>query len=202
MSNNKLFCLLGESAAGKDFISIKLLEKLRKNNVPVKKLISHTTRPKRRGEKDGVEYLFTNNMDYVDRFREGNILESAIYNAFDNDISVKWVYFTDKRDLQLENSSYLKIINPIGYKQICDNLNEDQVVSIYITCDPKTRLLRAINRNGEDQIVEICRRFVADYEDFKDFKADYIVYNGDNCIIDEVVDRIYGIILEELKGDR
>ena len=50
-----IYCILGMSGAGKDTVVNELL----KRNKNLKKIIPTTTRPPREGEKDGVDYYFT-----------------------------------------------------------------------------------------------------------------------------------------------
>ena len=53
MSNNKIICVIGKAAVGKD----TLVNELLKDN-QYRKAISYTTRPKRAGEIDGKDYYF------------------------------------------------------------------------------------------------------------------------------------------------
>ena len=52
----KIVCLMGRSSSGKDTIYKKLLQQ---DEVIVENIVPYTTRPIRAGEKDGVEYHFT-----------------------------------------------------------------------------------------------------------------------------------------------
>ena len=63
--------MMGKSASGKD-----TLYKLLLNRMPeLKKVVIHTTRPKREGEREGVEYFF-DSREALDAFREqGKIVE-------------------------------------------------------------------------------------------------------------------------------
>ena len=54
----KIFYIMGKSASGKDKIYSRLAGNKELN---LKKLILYTTRPVRDGEKDGVQYYFTDN---------------------------------------------------------------------------------------------------------------------------------------------
>ena len=51
----KIFYIMGKSASGKDTIYKELIEKMPKFH----SIVPYTTRPMREGEKDGVEYFFT-----------------------------------------------------------------------------------------------------------------------------------------------
>ena len=51
----KIFCLIGKSSCGKDTLYKRILSN---GSLPLKTLVSYTTRPARIGETDGVEYYF------------------------------------------------------------------------------------------------------------------------------------------------
>ncbi len=51
----KIFYLMGKSSSGKDTIYKELIQKFPK----MKRIVLYTTRPRREGERDGVEYFFT-----------------------------------------------------------------------------------------------------------------------------------------------
>lgn len=56
----KMICIVGETSSGKDTL-VKLINKYSKKNYGVNILnpiVSYTTRPKRKGERDGVEHYF------------------------------------------------------------------------------------------------------------------------------------------------
>ena len=61
MKVKKIFCVIGYMAVGKDTI-VTQASKILGNKVKV--LVSHTTRPMRKGEKEGREYYFINNKEY------------------------------------------------------------------------------------------------------------------------------------------
>ena len=49
----KIFYLMGKSSSGKDTIYKELIQKFPK----MKRIVLYTTRPRREGERDGVEYF-------------------------------------------------------------------------------------------------------------------------------------------------
>ncbi len=70
-----LIVLSGPSGAGKDTV----LEELRKRDLNMKQSISMTTRAMRPGEKDGVDYYFTNVEAFEKKIGEGYFLEYVKY---------------------------------------------------------------------------------------------------------------------------
>ena len=71
----RIYYMMGKSASGKD-----TLYKLLLNRMPeLKKVVIHTTRPKREGEREGVEYFFDsqealNAVSYTHLRRSGSVI--------------------------------------------------------------------------------------------------------------------------------
>lgn len=162
----KIYCIMGKSASGKDTLFKKLLEESPK----MKKMVLYTTRPMREGETNGVEYNFVTPQD-LDQFeKEGKLVEKRVYNT----IYGPWAYATvDNADIKLGSRNYLVIGTLESYVKIRDYFGEDKVVPILITLDDGIRLQRALNRENaqnEPHYREMCRRFLADEEDFSEEK--------------------------------
>src|SRR5699024_7414985 len=68
-----LFVISAPSGAGKTSLLAKLLERMPQLCLS----ISHTTRPKRQGEVDGVNYHFTDRPTFVEQVVLGGLLEQA-----------------------------------------------------------------------------------------------------------------------------
>ena len=182
----KIVCLMGRSSSGKDTIYKKLLEQ---NKVELQPIVPYTTRPIRAGEKEGVEYHFTDEQGFQQLFREGNIIESRIYHT----CLGMWRYFTvADAGIDLTGSSYVMIGTLEAYAQICQFYGSDKVLPVMIELDDGVRLQRALDReNAQDhpKYEEMCRRFLADAEDFSEEKLEEAkisrrFYNGDldNCL--------------------
>lgn len=158
----KIYCIMGKSASGKDTLFKKLLAECPK----MKKMVLYTTRPIREGETDGVEYNFVRPED-LDKFeKEGKLIEKRVYNT----VHGPWIYATvDDSQIRLASRNYLVIGTIESYRKIRDYFGKDKVVPILITLDSGIRLQRAINRENAQKIPqykEMCRRFIADEDDF------------------------------------
>lgn len=68
-----LFIISAPSGAGKT----SLVKALLKDDAHLKLSISHTTRPMRPGEVDGVDYHFVDDSTFIQMLNEGQFLESA-----------------------------------------------------------------------------------------------------------------------------
>ena len=75
---SKIFYIMGKSASGKDRIYSRLAGDRTLN---LKKLILYTTRPIRDGEKEGVQYYFTDNENLKRFENEGRVIEARSYDT-------------------------------------------------------------------------------------------------------------------------
>ena len=159
----KLFYIMGKSASGKDTIYQKLLES---PEFHFRRLIIYTTRPIRDGEKDGQEYYFVNEESFQSLKAAGKIIEDRGYES----VYGLWRYFTVD-NMDLENYNYLGIGTLESYEQLKKYYGENQVCPIYIEVEDGERLKRAIAREETQEVPkyeEMCRRFLADSQDFSE----------------------------------
>lgn len=130
-----MIILVGPSASGKTYIG-KELEK--KNFL---KVVTYTTREKRNGEIDGVDYHFLN-IEEFKRLKANNyFFETVLYN--NNYYGTAFNTITSNSYLIVEPSGLLK------YQKL------NNVISFYIDVDLETRKLRMKQRgDSEKQIQE------------------------------------------------
>ena len=159
----KLIYILGKSASGKDTIYQKLLEN---PELHFRRLIIYTTRPIRDGEKDGQEYYFVNEDEFQCLKASGKIIEDRGYES----VYGLWRYFTVD-NMNLEKYNYLGIGTLESYEQLKKYYGENKVCPVYIEVEDGMRLKRAIAREETQEIPkyeEMCRRFLADSQDFSE----------------------------------
>ncbi|MCD7836078.1 MAG: guanylate kinase [Lachnospiraceae bacterium] len=160
---DKLICIMGKSCTGKDTIYKRLLKNGR---LGLKRIVPYTTRPVREGEHDGVEYHFANESEYQRLKASGEIIEERSYNTFHG----LWRYFTVNDDnIQNDECNYIVIGTLESYSAMKRYFGADKVLPVMIELDDGTRLQRALNREKKQQqpkFEELCRRFLADSEDF------------------------------------
>lgn len=161
----KIYQIMGRSSCGKDTIYRKLLER---GKVKLNKVIIYTTRPMRESETDGVQYFFCDIEKYENLKKNGKIIEERTYNT----VYGPWHYFTvDDGQIDLDKGNYLIIGTIEMYKSIRDYFGEDKVVPIMIMVDDGIILQRALNREQKQEnpgYDEMCRRYLADKEDYSD----------------------------------
>lgn len=188
-----IFYLMGKSSSGKDTIYKRLINK---ENFPLKTVVGYTTRPIRSGEQNGIEYKFVDEKKYNEMKEKGIVIESRSYNT----VHGIWTYFTaDDGQIDLEDNSYILIGTLESYEKIREYYGKENVVPLYIEVEAGERLTRALRREKKQsnpKYAEMCRRFLADEEDFSekniekaDIKKRYKNINLDDCI-NEIYDRI------------
>lgn len=165
----KLVYLMGKSSSGKDTIYKELL------NTPelkLKKVVLYTTRPIRYNEKEGVQYHFVDEDKYKELLNSGKVIEDRSYNTYHG----VWRYFTlDDGMIDLENHNYLIIGTLESFLKTADYYNRKNVLPVYLEIDDGIRLQRALNREmmqENPKYEEMCRRFLADTEDFSEEKLE------------------------------
>ena len=158
---------MGKSASGKDKIYSRLAGNKELN---LQKLILYTTRPVRDGEKNGREYYFVDDEKLKEMRRSGCLIEAREYHT----VHGIWTYFTaDDGQVDLTKADYLGIGTLESFLKLKHYYGEEKVIPIYIQVENGERLTRALEREkAQDQpkYAEMCRRFLADEEDFSEEK--------------------------------
>ena len=161
----KIFYIMGKSASGKDKIYSILMEK---KELKLHKLVLYTTRPIRAGEENGKQYFFTDDKKLEQFRKSGKLIESRSYDT----IHGVWTYFTaDDGQVDLEKADYLGIGTLESYCRMKEYYGKDKVLPIYIQVEDGERLQRALIREKKQdnpKYAEMCRRFLADQEDFSE----------------------------------
>lgn len=163
----KVYVLMGKSSTGKDTVYKRLMEE----SDSLKSVVIYTTRPMREGEEDGREYYFISDEKLNELQSEGKIIEYREYNT----VFGIWKYFTvDDGQIDRNSDNKFLVIGTLeAYTKFVSYYGKDQVVPIYIEVDDRTRIHRAIMREDNEKTpkyAEMCRRFLADEEDFSEDK--------------------------------
>lgn len=189
----KIFYIMGKSATGKDHIYARLISDPSLN---LKKLILYTTRPMRDGEKNGREYFFVDEAKLLEFTRAGKLIENRAYHT----VHGIWNYFTaDDGQMDLSENSYLGIGTLESYQKLKGYYGEETVVPVYLEVEAGERLTRALAREKKQETpgyAEMCRRFLADEEDFSEekIKEAGIGKRFANIDLDSCVEEIAGFI--------
>lgn len=176
---SKIFYLMGKSSSGKDTIYNKLISN---KDLNLHKIVSYTTRPIREGELEGREYHFVDESRMGELDKEGRIIEKRSYQT----IHGIWNYFTvNDEQIDLVQNDYLIIGTIESYIKMREYFGTQNIIPIYVEVDDGIRLERALLREKsqlEPKYSEMCRRFLADQEDFseKNLKAANILKRYNN----------------------
>ncbi len=168
MSNRgTLYTISAPSGAGKTSLVNALLEHC--DDICVS--VSHTTRPKRPGERDGVNYHFVNKASFMAMVNERAFLEHA--QAFNNHYGTdqNWVesVLTNGKDVVLE-------IDWQGATQIRQLLPD--CVGIFILPPSLKTLEERLTGRGQDDPAVIRHRLAEAQEEMSHYaEADYLVIN-------------------------
>ncbi len=163
----KMVYLMGKSSTGKDTVYKRLLKNVSLN---LKKIVPYTTRPIRAGEIEGEEYFFTDEKGFEKLKAQGRVIEDRAYYTYHG----LWRYFTvDDGKIDLENNDYIIIGTPESFVKTREYFGEDKVIPVLLEVDDGVRLQRALNRERRQKnpkYQELCRRYLADEEDFSEEK--------------------------------
>lgn len=157
---SRVFCLVGKSCSGKDTLFPLILERYPE----LEPVTPHTTRPRRPGEAEGQSYHFVTEEQLRRYEAEGRVIEKREYHTTQG----LWTYFTLRFDLDADR---LLITTLEGAKALMDCYGPERVHVVYLHAGDRTRLLRYIDRESRQErpdYAEVCRRFLADQEDFSE----------------------------------
>lgn len=169
MTGGCLYTLSAPSGAGKTSLVRALLD----NDEQLTLSISHTTRPRRAGETDGVDYFFVDDSAFDAMIAQGEFLEHA--RVFDNryGTSARVVEETlaGGRDVLLE-------IDWQGARQVRERVAG--AVSIFVLPPSRDALVERLRRRGQDADAVIERRMEAAIDEMAHYtEADYLIVNDD-----------------------
>ena len=195
----KIAVLLGKSASGKDTVYRRLLNR---PQLQLQRIIPYTTRPIRADEEEGREYHFVTREEAQRLADAGKVIEQRTYQT----IAGPWTYFTAD-DGQIDpagDGRYLIIGTLEAYAGFRAYFSDAALVPVYLYADDAERLYRSLRRERQQahpNYAEICRRYLADEEDFSEEKlrAAGIGIRFRNQDPDEVTDRIAAYLSGEMK---
>lgn len=176
MAEGFLLVVSGPSGCGKGTVSKSLLER----NEDIVFSISSTTRKKRIGEKDGVNYFFTNKDEFNQRIENNEFLEHAfVHNN----------YYGTPRDFVLKEIEKGEIvlleIDVQGAMQVKKNYKN--VVFVFLLPPTMAELKDRIIKRGTETPEDIQRRFDNAFEELNFVgEYDYFVVNDKvkNAVLD------------------
>ena len=183
-----MIILSSPSGAGKTTL-VKLISK----NKKIFTSISHTTRPPRSNEKNGIDYFFVNKDKFKELVNKNEFLEYAkVFNNY---------YGTSKKKVinkLKDNKNVIFDIDWQGTEQIIKRNLNYKLITIFIL-PPSKKVLhqRLTNRDMKDKLIveERMRQFSRDVLHWINY--DYVVINEnlENCY-----HKIYNLINAEIEN--
>lgn len=169
MSKGTLYIVSAPSGAGKT----SLLKKLVATTDDLVVSISHTTRPMRSGEQDGVDYFFVDKNTFLSMVDHSVYLEHA--KVFDN------YYGTSQQHVErllLDGKDVILEIDWQGARQVRSLMQDGQ--SIFIlppSCEVLRQRLQSRGQDSEEVIERRMQDAVHEMSHYAEF--DYLVVNDD-----------------------
>ena len=179
--NGILIVISGFSGAGKGTLVRGLLNKYGNYVLSV----SMTTRPPREGERDGIEYFFTDKDHFEETIEQNGLIEYASYCG--NYYGTPRVYVEDQmangKDVILE-------IEIQGALKIKEKFPESLL--IFVTAPDAQELMRRLKKRGTESEEMVARRLARAVEESEGIESyDYIVVNDD---VETCVDEIHRLV--------
>lgn len=177
-----LYIVSAPSGAGKTSLVAALLHSL----PGVQVSISHTTRPPRPGEQDGVNYHFVDHSAFTLMLEEGAFLESAEVFGNRYGTSQRWVEETLRRGLDV-----ILEIDWQGARQIRQLM--PNAISIFILPPSRATLAQRLTQRGQDPAAVIAERMnqaITEMSHYGD--ADYLIVND---VFDQALDELRAVLL-------
>lgn len=167
MTKGTLFIVSAPSGAGKT----SLLKALVETEEHVRVSVSHTTRPKRPGESDGVDYHFVDRDAFTRMVESGAFLEHA--EVFGNFYGTSEVGIRDQLD---QGDDVILEIDWQGAQQVRARFPE--TVSVFILPPTPEALRQRLGSRGQDSDEVIERRLGEAREEMSHYpEYDYLVVN-------------------------
>lgn len=176
-----MIVLTGASASGKTVTALDLQKRF-----GLVKAITTTTREKRVGETDGVEYFFISKKEFEKRLSENKFVEHSLYNNNFYGCGVDQI-----------SDNKIVVLDPNGLHSFL-KLKNKNIVSFLLIADEKTRKERMVSRGDKEE--NIKQRLENDVNDFsleKIGKVDYVI-ETQNKTIEETSELIYKLYKEKI----
>jgi len=185
---NLLIIISSPSGAGKTSVCRRIVN----NDKKVKLSVSHTTRPPRDNETNGVDYFFISNDTFNGKILDKSFLEYA--NVFGN------YYGTSKKMVEEILSRDFDVLFDIDWQGAAQIINSNlaKIVTIFLIPPSKEvvfeRLKKRSKETGDDHVSIKMRMLEFEKEMIHADEYDYVVTNDD---IEECIKKVVNIIENE-----
>ena len=178
-----MLVLCGGSGTGKDTLLKKLVEKY-----DYRRLVTYTTREKREGEVNGIDYHFVSPQMFHELCAGDFFAETTSYDVANGEV---WEYGTAIKDIKDDT---IVILNPHGLKELKKDKSLD-IIAVHLFA-PYGEIWNRLRKRG-DHSDEAARRMETDKKDFEDINeyVDFAINTDGRYSIDEMADLINQVYL-------
>lgn len=161
-ANQRIFLLLGPSGCGKTTLGQQLV------TIGIPELVSHTTRPMRKGEIDGYSYHFVS----PEEFEQTPMIESVTYAGKSYGLSYEEV----QTKLQT-HSQVFAVVDINGVRRIKEAFG-DLVTVCFIQADEEVLATRMRNRGDAEELVQQRLAYMREHAETENYRhADVVIDN-------------------------
>ncbi len=181
-----LIAISGPSGAGKDSV----LRRMKERELPLHFVVTATSRPRRPGEVDGLDYLFVSPEEFERMIRQDELLEHAVvYNEY------KGIPREQVRLALASGKDVVLRVDVQGAATIRRLFPE--ALLIFLTPASEDELLRRLRRRETESPESLQLRLDTARQEYERIDLfDYVVVNADGQL-DRAVDTIQAIITAE-----
>lgn len=184
------FVVSAPSGTGKTSVCRAVVER----DPDIRFSVSHTTRPRRRGERDGVDYVFVDTKEFRQLVEEGAFVEHAEYLG--NLYGTSWEAL---RRPALRGRDVLLEIEIQGARQVAERRDLGARL-IFLVPPSRDALRRRLEGRGTDPAAVIEKRLAMAERELSAVRwFDYVVLNDD---LDQAVEDVLAIVRAEREGRR
>lgn len=178
-----MIVLSGPSASGKTEVAKRLM-----NEYGIKRVITTTTRPMRKGEVDGIDYYFVSKETFKEMVNEGLFVEYTEYNG--NLYGSLKSEIADNKVIAIEPNgmrAYIALNDPhivVFYLDVCEKVRRERMLMRGDSLENvEQRLIEDKTRFGKDNIPEVD--VIVDSQNYNQDKVTKYIFNKYRKILNQ-----------------
>ncbi len=190
-NQGKLFLIAAPSGTGKTTIATKIVENLNEK-IAISRVITYTTRHKREGEFEGIDYFFVDKTTFLKKIAQGFFLEMTNYNGelYGSPLSLL-------HDMQA-GKSFVMVTDRAGVVSLKALIPE--AISIWVSPPSLLELEKRLIGRGTENNIEIKKRLLIAQREMDLERNDPIFeLHITNKILDNVVSTLCHLIEQRIK---
>jgi guanylate kinase len=181
-----LVVISGPSGVGKDSV----LQELKRAEYAFHFVVTATTRGRRSGERDGVDYHFVSVGEFAEMIDQNELIEHAVVYGDYKGIPKKHV-----REALASGKDVIMRIDVQGAATIRRLV--PNAITIFLTAESEEKLVRRLRERKTEEADQLKMRIVTARRELQRIvEFDYVVINREDAL-DETVDQVLSIIKAE-----